>query len=761
MELKEENSPLEDGRIRRSLSTWWEYRVNGGPAEQKKVPFSALCVGESECRLDFSAPDGPPGRVLLCLEGITYAAEIELNGRFLGEMRPYCTYDFDVTGLLSQAGNTLTVSLRDMGLPFGPAEGWENYSGIIRDVYLQYIPDVYIKDYCWRPVLSGDFRRAQCHLEVFPDGKDLAGYAVKARLFDGGACVAETGAAEDFLLEWTVENPCLWSPDSPHLYTLEIQLLHGGQTLDVLRERVGFKELRKEGNRFLLNGEPYFLIGVCRHDTWGHDSGHTLTEEQMRRDMQMIKNTGANYVRLVHYPHNRRIVELADELGLLVSEEPGLWDSDLTDPAVTAAALEVLERTVRRDRNRVSVAFWLAFNECRFTPEFLADAAAVCRRLDTRMVSGANFMNLKRTKELFTEQQIDFYTFHPYGDQTTSVTAGVDAETGPVSLRTVFEVLDDKPLVFTEWGGWPVMGNPTLFGRFMDAMFEAGRNGEKGKTLAGMAYWSWADMYETNRGLPACRDGILNEGLVDVNRNPRANLDVFTRKIAERGMTCARPSGRLKVLNACAAREGADYRTVPLPAEDDDAVWQSLLKRAESLLGRCHKKARRLTHGPALPEECRSIGTLPADLRQGRPLVIQGAAGEWEIPVGFAANALYFIGQASILEGYPLCGEKGAEAARYDIVFEDGGVQSVPLRNGIEFASAFGLAGPSRIDPRARRATRTLAVSYDLNWEVYYLNTLRVEIPGNRPVRCVRIQPLLEEYALLLYGITAETLGER
>ena len=86
MELKEENSPLEDGRIRRSLSTWWEYRVNGGPAEQKKVPFSALCVGESECRLDFSAPDGPPGRVLLCLEGITYAAEIELNGRFLGEL---------------------------------------------------------------------------------------------------------------------------------------------------------------------------------------------------------------------------------------------------------------------------------------------------------------------------------------------------------------------------------------------------------------------------------------------------------------------------------------------------------------------------------------------------------------------------------------------------------------------------------------------------------------------------------------------------
>ena len=759
MEEQAEKTPMESGRIRRSLSTWWEYRVNGGPLEQKKVPFSAFCVGESACRLTFSAPDGPPGRVLLCFEGITYAAEVELNGRFLGEMRPYCAYDFDITALLSRTDNTLTVALRDMGLPFGPAEGWENYGGIIRDVYLQYIPDVYIKDYCWRPELSGDLRQAQCRLEIFPDGEDLAGYTAKARLLDGGACVAETESRDSFLLEWTLEHPRLWSPASPHLYTLEIQLLHGGRVVDVLSERVGFKDLRIQGNRFLLNGEPFFLIGVCRHDTWGLDGGHTLTEEQMQRDMQMIKNTGANYVRLVHYPHNRRIVELADEIGLLVSEEPGLWDSDLTNPAVTAAALEVLERTVKRDRNRVSVAFWLAFNECRFTPEFLADAAAVCRRYDTRMVSGANFMNLKRTKELFTEQHIDFYTFHPYGDQTTSVTAGVDAETGPVSLRTVFETLDDKPLVFTEWGGWPVMGNPTLFGRFMDVMFEAGESGARGKTLAGMAYWSWADIVETNRGLPACRDGILHEGLVDVDRNPRGNLDVFTRKIAERGLPRVRPSGRLEALSGCAAREGAAYRMVSLPAADSSAEWTALLERAEALLGRCHKKARRLTHGPVLPEDCRSMGTLPVDLRRGRPLVVQRAAGEVEIPVGFSAGALYFIGQASLLAGYPLCGEKEAEAARYDIVFEDGGVQSVPLRDGVEFASAFGLAGPSRIDPRARRAVRTLQVSYDLNWEVYYLNTLRVELPEDRPVRSIRIRPLLEEYALLLYGITAELPG--
>lgn len=210
-------------------------------------------------------------------------------------------------------------------------------------------------------------------------------------------------------------------------------------------------------------------------------------------------------------------------------------------------------------------------------------------------------------------------------------------------------------------------------------------------------------MYETNRGLPACRDGILNEGLVDVDRNPRANLDVFTRKIAERGMTCARPSGRLKVLNACAAREGADYRTVPLPAEDDDAVWQSLLERAESLLGRCHKKARRLTHGP----HCGGMPLnrdLPADLRQGRPLGDTGRCGRMGDPGGICGQRPVFYRPGQHSGGIPPLWGKGAEAARYDIVFEDGGVQSVPLRNGIEFASAFGLAGrPASIRGRDGR----------------------------------------------------------
>ena len=140
-------------------------------------------------------------------------------------------------------------------------------------------------------------------------------------------------------------------------------------------------------------------------------------------------------------------------------------------------------------------------------------------------------------------------------------------------------------------------------------------------------------------------------------------------------------------------------------------------------------------------------------------MVLEASAGPLEIRVDAEADALHFIGQASIGHGYPMMGER-EEAARYEIVFDDGEIQTVSLRNGVEFASAFGLLGPSRIDPRASRAMRVLTIRYDTDWEVYHLNRLRVELPSRRHIACIRAVPLLKDYALLLYGITAECRSE-
>lgn len=741
-------------RRKQSLCTWWKYSVNGGPEEMKLVPFSALCVGDSECQLDFDAQEYD-GCALLCFEGITYEADVSLNNMALGKMLPYCYYEFDVTDILREKNNTLSVKLRDIGVPFGPSGGWENYGGIIRDVYIKYVPKVYIKDFIWRSELSQDYSHAVCNLDVFVSGEN-APYSIKAELISGNRIASQAVSEESNILSWHMDAPALWSPDTPNLYMLKISLIDGDSVIDTVSYKVGFKELKAEGSRFVLNGKPLFLCGVCRHDTWGHDQGHTLTEEQMKQDMYMIKSTGSNFVRLVHYPHHRKIIEIADEIGLLVSEEPGLWWSDLSNPEVTQAALDVIANTVKRDRNNVSVAFWLVFNECILTPEFLADAKAVCKRLDpTRMVSGANCMELKITKKMFSKAGFDFYCYHPYGSQINSVYPGYGSAGGTISLKSVLEYLDDKPVFFTEWGGWYVVDNPALFGQFMDFMISAWKSDKKGTILAGMTYWLWADIHEANRSSPDCKEGILIEGLVDVDRKPRINLEIFNRKLNSLRYI-QQPRHHVEVFRV--RKEEGDYIPLDISSacktDKNVRAWQIAIDEATRLKGFFHKKVRRISYGPVLPEDCFYLGELPVELKKGLPVIISKFLGPVEITADIQASEIFFIGNVCLTGGYPTEGEKGELAARYVITCKDGKEHVVPLRNGVELSTAIGLHGPSRIDPRASAAPRVLKLAYDKNWEVYYINLFRVKLPERNIIHSIKAEVIADGYTLALYGIT-------
>ena len=164
-----------------------------------------------------------------------------------------------------------------------------------------------------------------------------------------------------------MNNPFLWSPDSPNLYELAANLkTTSGE--DRWFCKTGFREIRTEGREFRLNGKKLVLNGVCRHDMW-RDQGFTLSRAQQDQDMRMIKNQGCNFVRLVHYPHDRRMIELADQLGLLVSEEPGYWGMDFNTmerPRVELGYM-IIETIIRRDWNSPSVMAWLLSNECTMT----------------------------------------------------------------------------------------------------------------------------------------------------------------------------------------------------------------------------------------------------------------------------------------------------------------------------------------------------------------------------------------------------------
>ena len=193
-----------------------------------------------------------------------------------------------------------------MQLSFGPTPGWENFGGIIRDVWLITRGENYLADVFFRCRLLNDYRDAAMTVAVRADRPTEAN--IRISLLDAeGKCVLsycqQAGASE----EKRLDNVRLWSPDSPVLYTLSVVMEENGDVLDEYRCQVGFRELVCQRHRFVLNGKPLFLKGVCKHEMIG-DSGHVVSPEMIERDMRMIKSTGANFVRLVHYPHNRAVL---------------------------------------------------------------------------------------------------------------------------------------------------------------------------------------------------------------------------------------------------------------------------------------------------------------------------------------------------------------------------------------------------------------------------------------------------------------------
>ena len=735
-------------RPRISLDGFWKFSIPNGIVETRVVPGSYPCVGDSVYFRSVSIAAPQNGRRMrLCFEGIAYEGDLFFNGTKLGTMLPYSFYSYDITDLIRNGeGNEVRLELQDLNAVFGPSEGWKSFSGIIRSVFLEESSPVSLADVFFTYDFSDSYASAACNVAVALDGC-ANGLHLQAKLYREGILCADSGcvSAEIKDLKLDVVKPALWSPEHPYLYELEVTLWDSGTVIDSYTAQVGFKDFAISGNRFLLNGEDLFITGICRHDIWDDVVGFTMTDDMIETDLQMMKSMGVNYVRLVHYPHDRRVVDACDRIGLLCSEEPGLWWSDLSNKEITTRALKVLENVIYRDRNHVSIAFWLSFNECIFNEDFLRDSVATARRCDpSRLISGANCNDIYETKRLYDKYDVDFYTMHPYGTAPDHVAGG--------SLRECCTVLTGKPLIFTEWGGFFVHENPHLFQEFCDTMLGFYKNQEPEPVLAGMSYWQWQDIPEAQRGMPACYEGILIEGLVSMTREPKTNfytymhfLEQLKRPVVQRVPVFTPVGG---------GSSDQEYTPIALPRPEKD-VWDEAVSASLPMPGYHHKKNRRITVGPALPKPVPQLGALITDLPAGRPAVVSTGSGALDVPVNAAASALWFIGQATMGKGYPVNGIRGTQYGEYVIRYTDGTQQIIPLRDGEESATVFGLIGPTAFDPRAAKTSRAFTIDYDRNWEVYHTGLLRVSCE-NKVIDSIRITVSDPEYYLLVYGITAE-----
>ena len=741
-------------RERIDLGGSWQFRVKNGCYTERRVPASYHCCGSSEYKRQFrlTLPQGK--RAVLRTEGINYRGEIYLNGQLLGVTLPYCHDSFEITDLLREE-NELVILVEDITAPFGPTDGWCGYSGIIRAIYIEILPMVYLDDVWFRQFLNSDMTRADARVEISLNGADTRGYSARVRLERDGEAVAS--ATGDRTVCFGVEHPALWSPASPALYSLKTELMRDGAVVDAVCSEVGFRSLTMDDKRFYLNGEPFFFAGLCRHDLGNDEEGQTLSDEALERDMRMIKDLGVNFVRLVHYPHDQRVIEWADRLGLFISEEAGLWWSDIRNKTLTDGALTVLKKTVLRDRSHPSVAFWMSFNECIFTHEVLCDSVRVCREYDPdRFVSGASCMTPEITREMFERAGIDFYTFHPYGYAPEKVTGGFleNGKSSPngATLESTMRAFLGKPLIFSEWGGVHTVDNPALFSRFLMTL-KAGR--DQG-ILAGMFYWAFADMFEFNRTKPACVEGLQIEGLVTMDRQPKMNYYVYQKFLREWNEPSEQSLSGFEILREDTGR-GADALPIALLYPDTEAqrqAWEAATEDSRVLRSPfTMRKKRLLTYGPQLPRAVEQIGDVRFEALL-KPVAISERDPRYSVEVNAKGKRLVLLGNVLYALGVPIYGAYGEVCANMTLTYSDGTQVKLPLRNGIELLTVVTTYASTILDPMSPILEKAVRFSYDKSFENYRIYTMSVALDAEKTLARVDFESCMAERCLLLYGMS-------
>lgn len=305
-------------------------------------------------------------RKYLNFEGVDSCFYVWLNGVFVGYSQvSHSTTEFDITDKVKNGGNTLCVLVMKW-CDGSYLEDQDKFrmSGIFRDVYILNRPEKHIRDYKINTEING-----KIHVEIESD------VDTKLVLEDKGE-VIYAGSDRNI----TVQNPVLWNAEYPYLYTLYLVTEN-----EVIKERVGIREIKTEDGIVLFNNRPIKMKGVNRHDS-DPVTGYTISREQAEKDLKLMKRHNINALRTSHYPNAPWFTQMCDEYGFYVIAESDIeahgtsaiygGSQGLTfgllaqNPDWENAFLDRIKRNVIRDKNRTCVCMWSLGNEAGYGANF-------------------------------------------------------------------------------------------------------------------------------------------------------------------------------------------------------------------------------------------------------------------------------------------------------------------------------------------------------------------------------------------------------
>ncbi|MCY0879681.1 MAG: beta-glucuronidase [Firmicutes bacterium] len=312
--------------------------------------------------------------------GVSHTAKVYLDGQFL--MKHYNAYtSFAVIAPQLPAGDHELVVVVDNRFTTDSTlhipNDYYTYGGLIRPVSVERIPASFIESVYWRAHPENEHWRGEitvtlCCLENLDSNiiveAELANQKVDLRPIDSPEAITKHPRRLVYQGTASFQNVRPWSPSSPTLYFLVLRIKSSatGHVLDDLIERVGFRHIAVDEERVLVNGEPVVLKGVNRHEDYA-DFGAAVPYPAMVRDIELIKDLGANAIRTSHYPNDERFLDLCDENGLLVWEEHharGFSWEHMQHPMFESQITSCTEEMVVQHRNHPSIVIWGIFNEC-------------------------------------------------------------------------------------------------------------------------------------------------------------------------------------------------------------------------------------------------------------------------------------------------------------------------------------------------------------------------------------------------------------
>ena len=328
----------------------------------------------------FEVPEEMQGkRLFISFQGAESGIALWLNGQFVGYSEDSFTpSEFELTEYVKEGENKLAAQVfKWTASSWCEDQDFYRFSGIYRDVYLYTVPEVHVYDLQIRAIPDETLSTAALEIGTDTWGKGT----VKITLSKDGEIVIEDKKALDGeeIYSWKVENPVLWSAEDPQLYDLVLEVYNeAGELQEVIPQKIGFRRFEMKDGIMTLNGKRIVFKGVNRHE-FSSVSGRHVSEEELRKDLKIMKQNNINAIRTCHYPDASLIYQLCDEYGIYMIDETNLeshgsWDvaeftKDYTyvvphdKPEWLDMMLDRANSMYQRDKNHAAILIWSCGNE--------------------------------------------------------------------------------------------------------------------------------------------------------------------------------------------------------------------------------------------------------------------------------------------------------------------------------------------------------------------------------------------------------------